>query len=153
MIFKVDTTLKNTNLENLENVFIIYIKAQRLEDLRIQIDDLSRSKENLERSAFTLLDEIKNLKNKVDIEAIAITSISGDLSNKTKRLEDENRQQMEFMRKQQDSMSMAENNLYTVKSQLESKINELRDMIMDVRNRVDADKEERRRYDQNLGIK
>lgn len=114
---------------------------------------MSRSKENLERSAFTLLDEIKNLKNKVDIEAIAITSISGDLSNKTKRLEDENRQQMEFMRKQQDSMSMAENNLYTVKSQLESKINELRDMIMDVRNRVDADKEERRRYDQNLGIK
>lgn len=69
-------------------------KAQRLEDLRIQIDDLQRSKENLERSAFTLLDEIKTLKNKVDIEAIAITSISGDLSNKTKRLEDENRQQV-----------------------------------------------------------
>lgn len=128
-------------------------QAQRLEDLRIQIDDLQRSKEGLERSAYTLLDEIKTLKTKVDIEAIAITSVSGDLSNKTKRLEDESRQHLEIMRKQQDSMSIAENNLFAVKSQLESRISEMRDMVVEVRNRVENDKEDRRRYDQNLANK
>jgi chromosome segregation ATPase len=69
-------------------------QAQRLEELRIQIDDLSRSKENLERSAFSLLEEIKTLKSKVDIETINLNSVSGDLRNKTRRLEDENRQQV-----------------------------------------------------------
>ena len=69
-------------------------QANRLEELRIQIDDLQRSKENLERSAFSLLEEIKTLKSKVDIETINLNSVSGDLRNKTRRLEDENRQQV-----------------------------------------------------------
>jgi hypothetical protein len=62
-----------------------------LEELKLQIDELGRSKENLERSAFTLLEEIKGLKGKVDMEAMNLTSISGDLRNKTRKLEDENR--------------------------------------------------------------
>jgi hypothetical protein len=66
-------------------------KAQRLEELKLQIDELSRSKENLERSAFTLLEEIKVLKGKVDMEAMNLNSISGDMRNKTRKLEDENR--------------------------------------------------------------
>ena len=69
-------------------------QAQRLEDLRTQIDDLQRSKENLERSTFSLLEEIKSLKSKVDMETLSLNSVSGDLRNKTRRLEDENRQQV-----------------------------------------------------------
>ena len=72
-------------------------QAQRLEELKLQIDDLQRSKENLERSAFGLLEEIKNLKSKVDMEAINLNSIGADLRTKTRRLEDEHRQQVFFM--------------------------------------------------------
>lgn len=67
-------------------------QAQRLEDLKIQIDDLQHSKDTLERSASSLLEEIKQLKNKVDLESLNLNSISGDLRNKTRRLEDESRQ-------------------------------------------------------------
>jgi chromosome segregation ATPase len=67
-------------------------QSQRLDELRQQIDDLKHSKEGLERSAYTLLEEIKALKNKVDMEAINLSSISGDLRNKTRLLEEENRQ-------------------------------------------------------------
>jgi hypothetical protein len=70
------------------------LQASRLDELRIQIDDVQRSKENLERSAFSLIDEIKSLKSKVDVEALNLNSISSDLRNKTRRLEDENRQQV-----------------------------------------------------------
>lgn len=65
-----------------------------MEDLKIQIDELSRSKENLERSAFGLLEEIKGLKAKVDMESMTLNAIGGDLRNKTRRLEDENRAQV-----------------------------------------------------------
>ncbi len=57
----------------------------------MQIDELSHSKETLERSAFTLLEEIKVLKGKVDMEAMNLNAISGDMRNKTRKLEDENR--------------------------------------------------------------
>jgi predicted nucleic acid-binding Zn-ribbon protein len=63
-------------------------------DLRSQIDELQRSKENLERNTFSLLEEIKALKSKVDMETLSINTTSGDLRNKTRRLEDESRQQV-----------------------------------------------------------
>jgi len=63
-------------------------------DLRSQIDELQRSKENLERNTFSLLEEIKSLKSKVDMETLSINTTSGDLRNKTRRLEDESRQQV-----------------------------------------------------------
>lgn len=52
------------------------------------------SKENLERYTNSLLEEIKNLKNKVEYENLNINAIGGDLKYKTQRLEDENRQQV-----------------------------------------------------------
>jgi hypothetical protein len=55
---------------------------------------LQRSKENLERNTFSLLDEIKGLKLKIDTEALSINTVSGDLKNKTRRLEDESRHQV-----------------------------------------------------------
>lgn len=70
------------------------LQANRLDELRMQIDDLQRSKENLERSALSLIDEIKTLKSKIDVEQLSLNSISSDLRNKTRRLEDESRQQV-----------------------------------------------------------
>lgn len=74
------------------------LQASRLDELRIQIDDMQRSKENLERSAFSLIDEIKALKSKVDVESMNLNSVGSDLRNKTRRLEDENRQNVSFFR-------------------------------------------------------
>jgi predicted nucleic acid-binding Zn-ribbon protein len=68
-------------------------------DLRSQIDELQRSKENLERNTFSLLEEIKSLKSKVDMETLSINTASGDLRNKTRRLEDESRQQVSLCSK------------------------------------------------------
>ncbi|RNA25876.1 paramyosin-like isoform X8 [Brachionus plicatilis] len=65
----------------------------RLEELKKQIDDLQFSKENLERYTNSLLDELKNLKNKVEIGSLNFNSIRGDIKSKTQRLEDQNRLQ------------------------------------------------------------
>ena len=73
------------------------LQASRLDELRLQIDDMQRSKENLERSAFSLIDEIKALKSKVDVESMNLNTVGADLRNKTRRLEDENRQNVSFI--------------------------------------------------------
>ena len=85
---------QSTNTTQKETFVKRDFQAQRLEELKMQIDDLQRSKDNLERSAYALLEEIKSLKGKVDMEAINLNSVGGDLRNKTRRLEDENRQQV-----------------------------------------------------------
>lgn len=61
------------------------------------------------------------LKNQVDMESMNVNQISGDLRNKTRRLEEENRQQLETLRKQQELMANTENTIQTVRAQLENK--------------------------------
>lgn len=94
---------------------------QRLEGLRFQIDDLQSSKENLERNAYALIEQIKGLKSQVDMESLNVNTISGDLRNKTRRLEEENRHQLDTLRRHQENMSNTENNILAIKSQLENK--------------------------------
>jgi len=83
--------------------------------LRSQIDDLQRSKENLERNTFSLLEEIKTLKSKVDMETLSINAVSGDLKNKTRRLEDESRQQVIFVKFSIKGERLAISNVFIVK--------------------------------------
>ena len=61
------------------------------------------------------------LKNQVDMESMNVNQISSDLRNKTRRLEEENRQQLETLRKQQELMANTENTIQTVRAQLENK--------------------------------
>ncbi len=85
--------LEQTTINTQKDLFVRRdFQAHRLEELKFQIDDIQRSKESLERSAFSLIEEIKNLKSKVDIESLNFNSLSSDLRNKTRRLEEENRQ-------------------------------------------------------------
>lgn len=129
------------------------LQASRLDELRLQIDDMQRSKENLERSAFSLIDEIKALKSKVDVESMNLNSVGADLRNKTRRLEDENRQNMDALRKQQDSVSNTENSVYQVRSYLEGKIHEVTNSTNDLRTRLEREKEERRNLEQAFTLR
>jgi hypothetical protein len=76
------------NVSNSQRDMLVRNQYNRLDELKLQIDDLQRSKENLDRSAHSLIDEIKALKNKVDIETLNFNSLSSDLRNKTRRLEE-----------------------------------------------------------------
>ena len=64
-------------------------QSQRIDDLKIQFDDMHRSKDYLERSQLNLIDEINTLKNKVDVQVMNLNSFSGYLKDKAKKLEDD----------------------------------------------------------------
>ena len=72
------------------------VHAQRLDDQRAQIEDLLRSREGLERNSIVLLDEIKNVKSRVDQEAANMNVIGSELRTRVRRLEDEGRAQVGF---------------------------------------------------------
>jgi len=57
------------------------------------------------------------------------------------------------MRKQQDTMQHTENSILAIKAQLEAKINEVRDMTIDLRTRLENDKEDKRNLEQQLTLR
>ena len=50
-----------------------------------------RAKDTLERTSFALVDEVRQLKTKVDSQSSDLTAVTADLKNRTRRLEEENR--------------------------------------------------------------
>ena len=57
------------------------------------------------------------------------------------------------MRKQQDTMQHTENSILAIKAQLEAKINEVRDMTVDLRTRLESDKEDKRNLEKQLTLR
>jgi hypothetical protein len=57
------------------------------------------------------------------------------------------------MRKQQENMSVTENNIVALKSHLENKIVETKDMTLDLKNKLENEKEEKRTVDQQLSMR
>ena len=60
--------------------------------MRNELDETVRAKDQLERVTFQLVDEVRQLKVKVDTQNMDFSSATSDLKNKSMRLEEENRQ-------------------------------------------------------------
>ena len=64
----------------------------RLQEVKSELDDTRRSKEQLERVTYQLVDELRTLKSRVDAQSVDFASVSSELKNKSRRLEEDNRQ-------------------------------------------------------------
>ena len=57
-----------------------------------QLDDTVRAKEQLERLTYQMADEIRQLKSRVDSQSMDFSTTAAELKNKSRRLEEDNRQ-------------------------------------------------------------
>ena len=64
----------------------------RLQDLQSKLEEAVRSRDQLERVTFQVVDEMRQLKARTDTQSIEFSQVVGDLRNKSRRLEEENRQ-------------------------------------------------------------
>jgi beta-lactamase class A len=62
-----------------------------MQELRTELDEALRAKDQLERVTFQLVDEVRQLKGKVDGQGVDVNSLVNDLKNRSKKLEEENR--------------------------------------------------------------
>lgn len=58
------------------------------------MEELQGAKNQLERICFSMADDIRTLKMKVDQQSSDIGTVSSDLRNRSKKLEDDNRNQV-----------------------------------------------------------
>ena len=63
----------------------------RVFELRQELEQTQRAKDQLERVTYTLVDEMRQIKSKLEAQNMDFTSVTSDLRNKSQRLEEENR--------------------------------------------------------------
>ncbi|XP_076458834.1 uncharacterized protein LOC143292443 isoform X2 [Babylonia areolata] len=125
-------------------------QGNKLLDLQTKVMDTQRSRDQLEKTVFTLTDEMRTVRNKLDSQQADFNTIISDLKLRSRRLEEENKLQLDALRKQGDIQSHTEQNTSHLRGQVETRLSELRDVIMDLRSRQDAEINERRTLEQML---
>ena len=63
----------------------------RVFELRQELEQTQRAKDQLERVTYTLVDEMRQIKSKLEAQNMDFTCVTSDLRNKSQRLEEENR--------------------------------------------------------------
>ncbi|KAK3585997.1 hypothetical protein CHS0354_033114 [Potamilus streckersoni] len=135
------------------------VHAQRIQDLRTELVETIQSKNQLEKVTYTLTDEIRNLRSKLDTQQAEFSSMINDLRNRAKRLEDENRTQkrksrlllpIDTMRKQTDLHSRSDVQTTQLRGQVETRLAELRDVLIDLRAKQEDELAERRNLEASM---
>ncbi|XP_060080757.1 paramyosin-like [Ylistrum balloti] len=129
------------------------LQSSKISEMRVDLDEVLQAKSQLERVAFQLADDIRALKMKVESQASDFSTVSGDLKNKSKKLEDENRaqeEQLDALRKHTSLQSQSEQQANLLRGQVETRLTELRDVLVDVRSKQENEVVERRSLEQNM---
>ncbi|XP_071813237.1 uncharacterized protein [Apostichopus japonicus] len=126
----------------------------KIAELRNDLDEANRLREQLERATTTLVDELRQVKSKQDAHSIESNGTLHDIKERTKRLEEEQRQvRLENQRKSHESQHTSEQSTSLLRSQLDARLGEVRDVLMDLRNRVTTEETERRQQEQTTQLR
>ncbi|XP_033630840.1 golgin subfamily A member 6-like protein 22 isoform X2 [Asterias rubens] len=129
-------------------------QLSKIAELRNDLDEANRLREQLERATTTLVDEVRTIKGKVETHHLESNSITHDVKERTKRLEEDNRTLIARYRLQNtDQEIITEKNLTQLRLQMSARLGEVRDVLMDLRNRVTTEETERRQQEQNFFLK
>lgn len=132
------------------------IQSQKLVEMRAEMEELQGAKNQLERICFSMADDIRTLKMKVDQQSAEIGTVSSDMRNRSKKLEDDNRNQAEeldTLRKTSTIQSQTEQQTTQLRGQVETRLSELRDVLVDVRAKQESELNERRTLEQQMSKK
>nr|XP_034318084.1 neurofilament heavy polypeptide isoform X8 [Crassostrea gigas] len=132
------------------------IQSQKLVEMRAEMEELQGAKNQLERICFSMADDVRTLKMKVDQQSAEIGTVSSDMRNRSKKLEDDNRNQAEeldTLRKTSTIQSQTEQQTTQLRGQVETRLSELRDVLVDVRAKQESELNERRTLEQQMSKK
>ncbi|XP_041474639.1 golgin subfamily A member 6-like protein 22 isoform X5 [Lytechinus variegatus] len=123
-------------------------------ELKNELDEANRMREQLERVTTSLVDDVRQVKSRTDASQVEISSLVHDVKERTKRLEEDNRTlRMDHQRKHNENQHHTNQTTAVLRSQLDARLGEVRDVLMDLRNRITTEETERRQQEQNHVIK
>ncbi|KAH9498937.1 hypothetical protein Btru_005400 [Bulinus truncatus] len=125
-------------------------QSSKMQELTLQLTEIQRHRDQLEKVTFNLTEDLRTLKLRVDNQNIEFSSTVNEIKMRAKRLEEENKMQLEALRKHGDLYSSSETTTTHLRGQVETRLSELRDVIMDLRMKQEQEINERRMTEQQL---
>ncbi|XP_070579805.1 putative leucine-rich repeat-containing protein DDB_G0290503 [Ptychodera flava] len=116
----------------------------KIAELRNDLDDATRMRDKLERAMQSLIDEIKTFKSRVDTQQIEYNGFLRKLKERSQQLEEGTRQAIDETRKTCDDRSAVAKDLIQLKLHINSRLSEIRDALLDIRNNLHREETERR---------
>ena len=119
--------------------------------LETELEEVNRARHQLERIAFQLVDEVRTIKGRVEVQDAELKGVASDMRNKTRKLEDEYFHNVDDLRRKVEHQSGSEPAADPhLKSQVEQRLSELRDVVMQMRNKQEGEAHERRELENRL---
>lgn len=73
-----------------------FSKSDRIKELTLQLNEVQRNREQLEKLIYNLTEELRTLRMKVDNQTMELSGTVSDLKLRARRLEEENKIQVHF---------------------------------------------------------
>ncbi|WAQ96778.1 CC154-like protein, partial [Mya arenaria] len=125
----------------------------KLQELKAELNETKSSRSQLEQVTYTLTEEVRSLKNRVETQQAEFSNMLSDVRNRARKLEDEGRTHLESMRKQSEMHSMSDIGNTQLRGQVETRLSELRDVLMDLRGKHETEQSERRNLEKMMQAK
>ncbi|KAL4240116.1 hypothetical protein ACF0H5_000910 [Mactra antiquata] len=128
-------------------------QQMKLQELRSELNETKSSRNQLEQVTYALSEEMRTLKNRLETQQNDFGNMINDVRNRARKLEEESRVNIESMRKQSEMHNMTDVTTNQLRGQVENRLSELRDVLMDLRSKHEAEQTERRNLEKMMQTK
>ncbi|CAF4926093.1 unnamed protein product [Rotaria sp. Silwood1] len=121
-----------------------------VEGIRKQLGETNIQREQLEKMQLNIVEELRSLRNRVEIDSSNINALTTEVRQRTRKLEDDHRLTNDLLRKQQETMNAGDLLFNSFRTAYDQKMNEHRDLFNEIKTRLDFEREDRRLVEAQL---
>ncbi|CAF3886189.1 unnamed protein product [Rotaria magnacalcarata] len=128
-------------------------QSMSVDGIRKQLGETNMQREQLEKIQFNLVEELRSIRNRLEAESSNFNSLTNEVRQKTRKLEDDQRLTNDFVRKQQETINAGDLLFNAFRTAYDQKMNEHRDLFNEIKTRLDFEREDRRLVEAQLTSK
>ncbi|CAF0727798.1 unnamed protein product [Rotaria sordida] len=121
-----------------------------VEGIRKQLGETSIQREQLEKIQLNLVEELRSIRNRLEIDSSNFNALTNEVRHRTRKLEDDHRLTSDLVRKQQETINAGDLLFNSFRTAYDQKMNEYRDLFNEIKSRLDFEREDRRLVEAQL---
>ncbi|CAF3503652.1 unnamed protein product [Rotaria socialis] len=128
-------------------------QSTSVDGIRKQLGETNMQREQLEKTQFNIVEELRSIRNRLEAESSNFNSLTNEVRQKTRKLEDDQRLTNDFVRKQQETINAGDLLFNAFRTAYDQKMNEHRDLFNEIKTRLEFEREDRRLVEAQLTSK
>ncbi|XP_032221549.2 coiled-coil domain-containing protein 154 isoform X4 [Nematostella vectensis] len=138
---QVEQTLMGNQQQLLSRREQIHVRLERLKE---DLEDLQDSYEQVTKNARVMNDDIRLTKNKLEVQTVQFSTMVQELRQRMKKVESDSMTAMDLIGKQAESRGTLEMHTAQIKNNMEYRVSEIKELVSELRRRLDMEEAERR---------